>query len=101
MWARMLLGCVLVVATTAATVTTGVLLEVKSFTDALKLSPQLNLGNELATANPGGAQTILLIGSDKRAAGAVDASRLTRTPCSWSASTPPSPTRRCSRSPAT
>ena len=70
----MLLGCVLVVATTAATVTTGVLLEVKSFTDALKLSPQLNLGNELATANPGGAQTILLIGSDKRAAGAVDAS---------------------------
>jgi LCP family protein required for cell wall assembly len=70
----MLLGCVLVVVATAATVTTGVLLEVKSFTDALRLSPQLKLGNELAGANAGGAQTILLIGSDKRAAGAVDAS---------------------------
>lgn len=74
MWKRMLLGCVLVVVATAATVTTGVLLEVKSFTDALKLSPQLKLGNELASANAGGAQTILLIGSDKRAAGAVDSS---------------------------
>lgn len=70
----MLLGCALVVMATAATVTTGVLLEVKSFTDALKLSPQLQLGNELASANAGGAQTILLIGSDKRARTAVDAS---------------------------
>jgi LCP family protein required for cell wall assembly len=70
----MLLGCVLVVLATAATVTTGVLLEVKSFTDALSLSPQLKLGNELASANAGGAQTILLIGSDKRAVGAVDSS---------------------------
>jgi LCP family protein required for cell wall assembly len=70
----MLIGCVLVVVATAATVTTGVLLEVKSFTDALKLSPQLKLGNELATANAGGAQTILLIGSDKRAKGAIDSS---------------------------
>ena len=70
----MLIGCLLVVVATAATVTTGVLLEVKSFTDALKLSPQLNLGNELASANAGGAQTILLIGSDKRASGAIDSS---------------------------
>jgi len=70
----MLLGCLVVILATAATVTTGVLLEVKSFTDALKLSPQLKLGNELASANAGGAQTILLIGSDKRAAGAIDSS---------------------------
>jgi LCP family protein required for cell wall assembly len=70
----MLIGCLLVVVATAATVTTGVLLEVKSFTDALKLSPQLKLGDELASANAGGAQTILLIGSDKRATGAIDAS---------------------------
>jgi LCP family protein required for cell wall assembly len=73
-WRRMLLGCVLVIAATAATVTTGVLLEVKSFTDALRLSPQLKLAGELASANAGGAQTILLIGSDKRASGAVDSS---------------------------
>ena len=68
------MGCVLVVAATAATVTTGVLLEVKTFTDALKLSPQLKLGQELASANAGGAETILLIGSDKRATGAIDGS---------------------------
>src|ERR1700745_2737470 len=71
---RMLLGCVVVIAATAATVATGTLLEVKTFTDALKQSPQLKLGTELASANAGGAQTILLIGSDKRAKSAVDAS---------------------------
>jgi LCP family protein required for cell wall assembly len=71
---RMLLGCVVVIAATAATVATGTLLEVKTFTDALKQSPQLKLGTELAGANAGGPQTILLIGSDKRAKSAVDAS---------------------------
>jgi LCP family protein required for cell wall assembly len=70
----MLLGCVVVIAATAATVATGTLLEVKTFTDALKQSPQLKLGNELASANAGGPQTLLLIGSDKRAKTAVDAS---------------------------
>jgi LCP family protein required for cell wall assembly len=70
----MLLGCVVVIAATAATVATGTLLEVKTFTDALKQSPQLKLGNELAHANAGGPQTLLLIGSDKRAKSAVDAS---------------------------
>ena len=70
----MLLGCVVVIAATAATVATGTLLEVKTFTDALKQSPQLKLGSELAHANAGGPQTLLLIGSDKRAKSAVDAS---------------------------
>jgi LCP family protein required for cell wall assembly len=70
----MLLGCIVVIAATAATVATGTLLEVKAFTDALKQSPQLKLGNELAQADAGGAQTILLIGSDKRARTANDAS---------------------------
>jgi LCP family protein required for cell wall assembly len=74
LWARMLIGCLLVIAATAVTVATGSLLEVKAFTDALKQSPQLKLGNELATANAGGPQTLLLIGSDKRAKGARDAS---------------------------
>jgi LCP family protein required for cell wall assembly len=68
----MLIGCVLVILATAGTVATGSLLEVKAFTDALKQSPQLKLGNELATANAGGPQTIMLIGSDKRAKGARD-----------------------------
>jgi LCP family protein required for cell wall assembly len=71
---RMLAGCLIVIAAVAATVATGTLLEVKFFTDALKQSPRLNLGSELATANAGGPQTLLLIGSDKRAKGAIDAS---------------------------
>jgi polyisoprenyl-teichoic acid--peptidoglycan teichoic acid transferase len=69
----MLCGCLVVIAATAATVATGTLLEVKTFTDALKQSPQLRLGNELAHADAGGAQTLLLIGSDKRARTANDA----------------------------
>src|SRR5450631_1617865 len=73
LWVRMMIGCLMVVTAVAATVATGTLLEVKAFTDALKQSPQLKLGNELATANAGGPQTILLIGSDKRAKGAIDA----------------------------
>jgi LCP family protein required for cell wall assembly len=72
--ARMLLGCSIVVAAVAATVATGALLEVKAFTDALKQSPQLKLGGELASANAGGPQTLLLIGSDKRSKTAIDAS---------------------------
>ncbi len=70
----MLLGCLIVVAAVAATVATGTLLEVKFFTDALKQSPRLNLGNELANADAGGPQTLLLIGSDQRAKTAIDAS---------------------------
>ncbi len=74
LWMRMLLGCTIVVAAVAATVATGTLLEVKAFTDALKQSPQLQLGGLLANADAGGPQTLLLIGSDKRAKGAIDAS---------------------------
>jgi LCP family protein required for cell wall assembly len=70
---RMLLGCVIVVAAVAGTVATGALLEVKFFTDALKQSPPLNVGNELANADAGGPQTLLLIGSDLRAKSAIDA----------------------------
>ena len=71
---RMLVGCLIVIAAVAATIATGTLLEVKAFTDALKESPQLKLGDELAHTNPGGPQTLLLIGSDKRAKGAIDSS---------------------------
>lgn len=71
---KMLLGCVVVVGAVAATIATGALLEVRTFTDALKLNQQLKLGNELTKANPGSPQTLLLIGSDKRAHGAIDAS---------------------------
>jgi LCP family protein required for cell wall assembly len=69
---RMFVGCLIVIAAVAATIATGTLLEVKAFTDALKENPQLKLGDELAKADPGGPQTLLLIGSDKRAKGAID-----------------------------
>jgi len=52
---RMMIGCLIVVAAVAATIATGTLLEVKAFTDALKQSPRLNLGSELASANAGPA----------------------------------------------
>jgi polyisoprenyl-teichoic acid--peptidoglycan teichoic acid transferase len=68
----MLLGCLIVVTAVAATIATGTLLEVKAFTDALKQSPRLNLGDVLSKADAGGPQTLLLIGSDKRAKGAID-----------------------------
>jgi LCP family protein required for cell wall assembly len=70
----MLVGCLMVVTAVAATIATGTLLEVKAFTDALKQSPKLNLGDVLSNADAGGPQNLLLIGSDKRAKGAVDAS---------------------------
>jgi polyisoprenyl-teichoic acid--peptidoglycan teichoic acid transferase len=72
---RMMIGCLVVIAAVAATIATGTLLEVKQFVDALNQNPPLKFGkNVLATANPGGPQTLLLIGSDKRAKGAIDAS---------------------------
>jgi polyisoprenyl-teichoic acid--peptidoglycan teichoic acid transferase len=70
----MFIGCLLVVAAVAGTLATGALLEVKTFTDYLKQSPQLKLGSLLAKTNAGGPQTLLLIGSDKRAKTAIDAS---------------------------
>ena len=70
----MFIGCLVVVAAVAATLATGALLEVKTFTDYLKQSPQLKLGSLLSQANAGGPQTLLLIGSDKRAKTAIDAS---------------------------
>jgi LCP family protein required for cell wall assembly len=69
----MLVGCLVVIAAVAATVATGTLLEVKTFTDYLKQSPQLKLGSVLANADAGGAQTVMLIGSDKRARTSNDA----------------------------
>ena len=102
-WCACSLGCLIVVAAVAATIATGTLLEVKAFTDALKQSPRLKLGDELTQANAGGPQTLLLIGSDKRAKGAIDAERRrrTRTRCCSSGSTRTSRTRRCCRSRAT
>ncbi len=70
----MFLGCLVVIAAVAGTLATGALLEVKTFTDYLKQSPQLKLGSLLSRADPGKPQTLLLIGSDKRAKTAVDAS---------------------------
>jgi polyisoprenyl-teichoic acid--peptidoglycan teichoic acid transferase len=47
--------------------------EVDRVVDAFKHGGKLDLGDELAEAEPGKPQTIMLIGSDKRAKGARDA----------------------------
>jgi LCP family protein required for cell wall assembly len=72
--AKMLIGCLMVVAAVAATIATGLLLEVSTFVHWLHQSPQLKLGKGvLASAGTDQPQTLLLIGSDKRAKGAIDA----------------------------
>jgi LCP family protein required for cell wall assembly len=71
LWKRYVLGA-LVLVTVAASVTA-----VAAFSEVDKISKafggQLNLGADLAEAPPGNPQTILLIGSDKRAKTARDA----------------------------
>lgn len=73
MWKRFLIGGAVLVALTAATVATAVLLEVKDVAQALELGgPKLDAGGELTRADVGEPQTILLIGSDVRFASRND-----------------------------
>ena len=53
LFGRMFIGCLLVVAAVAGTLATGALLEVKTFTDYLRQSPQLKLGSLLTKTNAG------------------------------------------------
>jgi LCP family protein required for cell wall assembly len=67
MWKRFLLCGVVVIALTAAATAMAALLQVKQFADTV-FTPEnrLHFGSEL-TGDPGGPETFLLIGSDKRA----------------------------------
>ncbi len=68
-WWRFLLGSVLIVAVSAAATASGVLLYVDSIAQALGHNNRLHnkLGKALAHIDPGEPQTILILGSDKRA----------------------------------
>jgi LCP family protein required for cell wall assembly len=66
------LGAALVVIAAASATAVAAFREVDRVVEAFKEGTPLELGTELATADAGKPQTIMVIGSDKRAKGAVD-----------------------------
>ncbi|MDQ4108439.1 MAG: LCP family protein, partial [Actinomycetota bacterium] len=71
-WKRLVLGAVLVIFASASATAVAAFREVDKVVDALQ-GPDIRLGDEaLAETDPGEAQTILLLGSDKRPKGATD-----------------------------
>ncbi len=71
-WKRYLLGALVIVAASISATAVAAFHEVDKVVNAFKHNPKLNLDNYLAQADTGKPQTLLLIGSDKRAPGAVD-----------------------------
>jgi polyisoprenyl-teichoic acid--peptidoglycan teichoic acid transferase len=72
-WKRLLIGAFLVIAATAATTAAAGFNELHGFVNALNQTRAPELGNALTPPSAGAPQTILLMGSDKRANGARDA----------------------------
>jgi len=71
-WKRLLLGALLIVAASASTTAYAAISEVDKIVAAFGSSPALDLGASLAEADTGTPQTLMLIGSDKRAANSED-----------------------------
>jgi LCP family protein required for cell wall assembly len=71
-WKRLLLGALLIVAASASTTAYAAISEVDKVVAALGTAPALDLGASLAEADTGTPQTLMLIGSDKRAASSED-----------------------------
>ena len=69
---RLLLGALLIVAASASTTAYAAISEVDKIVAALGTAPALDLGASLAEADTGTPQTLMLIGSDKRAASSED-----------------------------
>ena len=72
LWKRYLLGGLLMVAAAATATSVAAVNEVEQVVDAFQEGTGLDLASELAEADVGSPQTIMLIGSDKRAKGARD-----------------------------
>ena len=70
---RFLLGALLIMAAAGAATGVAAFHEVDRVVDAFKRGGKLDLGGELAEAEAGDPQTIMIIGSDKRAKSARDA----------------------------
>jgi polyisoprenyl-teichoic acid--peptidoglycan teichoic acid transferase len=77
-WWRYLLGCVIVVLLSAGAISAAALLEVKRVSTALSQSPRIEAAKFLTPDQAGAAQTIMVIGSDRRYSG-IDASTGGRT----------------------
>lgn len=69
---RYLLGAFLIIAASASATGVAAFEELDSVVDAFKRNQTLELSGELAQADAGKPQTIMLIGSDTRAKGAAD-----------------------------
>ena len=69
LYKRLLIGAALIVFAAAGATAVAAFHEVDRVVSALRENPELKLGNELATTDPGEPQTIMLLGSDKRPRG--------------------------------
>ncbi len=68
LWKRLLIGAFLVIFAAAGATAVAAFHEVEKVVDALELGPELKLGkNVLADTDPGQPQTLLILGSDRRA----------------------------------
>ena len=72
LWKRYLIGTLVIVFAAATATSVAALNEVEDVVNAFQEGTGLDLGNELAEADVGKPQTIMLIGSDQRAKGARD-----------------------------
>jgi polyisoprenyl-teichoic acid--peptidoglycan teichoic acid transferase len=72
LWKHFLVGAFLIVVAVAAGTSVAAFHEVHRVVKAFAANPKLDVGQELAVADPGKPQTIMLIGSDKRAKTARD-----------------------------
>ena len=72
LWKHFLIGAFLIVIAVAGGTSVAAFHEVHRVVKAFSANPKLDVGQELAQADPGKPQTIMLIGSDKRAKTAND-----------------------------
>jgi LCP family protein required for cell wall assembly len=72
LWKRLLIGAGLVIFASAGATAVAAFREVDRVVSALKQQPELKLGNDLATTDPGKPQTLMLLGSDRRPKGNGD-----------------------------
>jgi len=73
LWLRLLLGAVLIVSGSASATAVAAFREVDRVVTAFEEAGPLDLGDEVAEADAGKPQTIMLIGSDRRAKTSQDA----------------------------
>jgi polyisoprenyl-teichoic acid--peptidoglycan teichoic acid transferase len=63
---RLVIGAALVIFAAAGATAVAAFREVDRVVNALKIQPELKLGNELAQSDPGKPQTLMILGSDRR-----------------------------------